>query len=334
MKAATLLSLIFSATVASSCLAATPATPEKTPPKSEARAAAQLRIAADGYEVVKKQIAYPKPAHYAGKLEVFENIIVFSDSRVRIPLSRSAAHEYPKGRIYRTGYDPKSLKLAWLQRGSLLHVSWRTISVGQGGYVYHGDVIISLRGETGTEVYREFFLRSGHMGWSYSHWTTCDIQYDPAKREVQVILERTNSIAHTLDPDKGAPSSFSIRAGDLKGKQFWKRKTRWREVNRYLLSANRLNRQRIDASFEILKGQGRPSDIARYLLRKEYVSRSVAQGYTPPSAEEIKSTAEDLLRMNPGMRESDQCLGAIALPLLTEQIITTGKYDGAFGLAK
>jgi hypothetical protein len=285
-------------------------------------------------EVLNQEVVLPPQFAGGPRHKLWENILCFRDTRICVPLSRSVPSG-TNGLPWQTGFDGKSMKIKWLEKDSLLWISWTTLPVGNGAYIYEGNAVVKLAGEFGIEVYREHFLRSGSQGAGNRTSTRCDIACDAASREAFVTLTETcSSVGNQRSGDDSERAPLFVKVGSDAGYDILIRRVRMVERSRYKLSANRMLFQGIDASVEVLEGAHGLEDVARFLLEEAYPARALARRPDEIGADELERELGELRKMNPHLCGRGTVSGSIAFPSQNQRYIRTTEYDGAFGLAK
>jgi len=190
---------------------------------------------------------------------------------------------------YQTGFDEASFGLSWLDPNRFLHAGWSTIPQGRGGHNDASHILLVKREDRWHEIYRDSFYSGGSWGSSGSSSMQHAFAYEP---DTNILtIERYESgwspVSANTPLSVGSPAHNPRRWS-------WENSTslEWR----YRLGVDKL--EYIDGKQWIGFGEHSfdVSEVAEY-----HDSRFA------------KETIARLRLLNPTLRDSDRCSGAILL---------------------
>ena len=139
----------------------------------------------------------------------WHNLLVFSNSSIRVPLARSGLFDFGGVPREDIGFDPASLKLEWLKEDELLWISWTTFRLGSGGYTHDGHVILQIQGDQSRELFRDCFESIAKGGWAAQYYSSLNISYSESTR-IFTFSRRSTAINGNMGvPDIRHPFPFT-----------------------------------------------------------------------------------------------------------------------------
>jgi len=143
------------------------------------------------YKLVQAELAAPGEAERK-QSGIVEHRLRFDGFDGEISLSCSVTmRSFRGGEPEQAGFDPSTLKLAWLDPRRLISASWGTFALGQGRYSQEGHLIILFDGEHFHELFRDMIYAYGSAGMADSSARGLDVSFDRAARTL--TLTRTDA---------------------------------------------------------------------------------------------------------------------------------------------
>jgi len=131
------------------------------------------------------------------EFRLFDNVLHFEGLDSEIHVARSTSMRRLADReLESAGFDPETLKLQWLDPGTLILLTWGTVPQGQGRYSKEGNLILLFEGRHLQELFRDSMYaygRSGVLDSSEFHFT---IGYDRSSALLTLVrtdVERDSS---------------------------------------------------------------------------------------------------------------------------------------------
>ena len=126
----------------------------------------------DAYEIGRNEI---KQHIKEEDKQVWHNILMLCDGKVKVPLARS--RETKRGDTL--GFQEKTLKLRWLDKGKLLWITWRSIAVTSRRLYYDGHVVLQIKDGGIYELLRDNFAAGRGGGGAHFDYWNLEIKYCP-----------------------------------------------------------------------------------------------------------------------------------------------------------
>lgn len=193
------------------------------------------------------------------------------------------------------GFDPSSLEITWLRKGSLVQAKWTTHSLGSGRYTV--DAVLLLEKENGK--WRELYRHSGE-GMSRGGW----------------MWQSQHTVRFRLAPETGALMPEEREGGDNCSEEKWPL-ARPTEVSGKQYYCSRQTEIK-EWPCESTKGELTVLPGKHWLIladESNYTLEEVAQwcNKSPLDCGGNSSPEEELRRLNPAIAQSGSFTGAILL---------------------
>lgn len=166
----------------------------------------------------------------------YQNFLVFPNSKIRIPLARSAMVQNE----LKAGFDPATLKLQWLKRDELLWISWTTLYQGSGGYTHDGNVVLQIRDGQSRELFRDHFESAARGGWMAQYYSSLKITYADRDKTFRFTRFCSEVNGDMGAPDPQHPFPFTVTFTNDDGKSGYLSKVETVTTWIYKLSGNKL----------------------------------------------------------------------------------------------
>jgi hypothetical protein len=236
----------------------------------------------------------------------WQNVLVFSNSSIRVSLARSATTQASFDS--RFGFDPASLKLRWLKQDELLLISWTTLSRGSGSYTHDGNVIVQIQGEHGSELFRDCFMSYASGGWGAKDRVSLDISYNDSDRLLRLTRHRLAINGDMGAPDSGHPFPFTRTFTNDDGEAGYVSVVCTVNTWHYQMEGSKLTCLRGSAALDL----GDEAQPIEAIVKDSHITRS------------------ELERMNPDIRDRQETAGRVILDDKLKPY-EVSSYDGLWG---